>query len=95
MGVVTGIVLYAVIWFMTLLIALQVRITSQDEAGERVAGTHGSAPANAQMKTRVIWTSIIAAGIWAILAAIIIFELISLEDIDLFTRFGMGAPASR
>ncbi|QXT40931.1 DUF1467 family protein [Gymnodinialimonas ceratoperidinii] len=95
MGVVTGIVLYAVIWFMTLLIALQVRVTSQDEAGERVAGTHGSAPANAQMKKRVIWTSIVAVGIWAILAAIIIFELISLEDIDLFTRFGMGAPASR
>ncbi|UWQ94741.1 DUF1467 family protein [Rhodobacteraceae bacterium M385] len=95
MGVVTGIVLYAVIWFMTLLIALQVRVTSQDEAGERVAGTHGSAPADAQMKKRVIWTSIVAAGIWAVIASIIIFQLISLEDIDLFTRFGMGSSAPR
>lgn len=95
MGVVTGIVLYAVIWFMTLLIALQVRVTSQDEAGERVKGTHGSAPADAQMKKRVIWTSIVAAGIWAVIASIIIFQLISLEDIDLFTRFGMGSSAPR
>lgn len=95
MGVVTGIVLYAVIWFMTLLIALQVRVTSQDEAGERVKGTHGSAPADAQMKKRVIWTSIVAAGIWAAIASIIIFQLISLEDIDLFTRFGMGSSAPR
>jgi predicted secreted protein len=95
MGVVTGIVLYAVIWFMTLLVALQIRVTSQDEAGERVAGTHGSAPSDAQMKKRMIWTSIVAAGIWAIIASIIIFELISLDDVDLFTRFGMGAPASR
>lgn len=95
MGVVTGIVLYAVIWFMTLLIALQVRVTSQDEAGEKVAGTHGSAPADAQMKLRVIWTSIVAAAIWAVIASIIIFELVSIEDIDLFTRFGMGSSAPR
>ena len=95
MGVVTGIVLYAVIWFMTLLISLQVRITSQDEAGERVPGTHGSAPADAQLKLRMIWTSIIAVGIWAVIAAIIVFEVITLEDIDLFTRFGMGATSPR
>lgn len=95
MGVVTGIVLYAVIWFMTLLIALQVRVTSQDEAGERVAGTHGSAPADAQMKRRIIWTSIWAAGVWAVIATIIIFELISIDDIDLFTWFGMGSSAQR
>lgn len=95
MGVVSGIVLYAVIWFMTLLIALQVRITSQDEAGERVAGTHGSAPADPQMKRRVIWTSIVAAGIWIVIAAIILSGVITLEDIDLFTWFGMGSSAPR
>lgn len=95
MGVVTGIVLYAIIWFMTLLISLQVRVTSQDEAGERVAGTHGSAPADAQLKRRMMWTTIVAAGIWVVIAAIIIFELITLEDIDLFTRFGMGSTPPR
>lgn len=95
MGIVTGIVLYAIIWFMTLLIALQVRVTSQDDAGERVAGTHGSAPVDAQMKRRVVWTSIVAAGIWAVIASIIVFDLITLDDIDLFTRFGMGSSAPR
>ncbi|MBY4892955.1 hypothetical protein A8B78_08530 [Jannaschia sp. EhC01] len=95
MGVVTGIVLYAVIWFMTLLISLQVRVTSQDEAGEKVPGTHGSAPADAHMKTRIVWTSIFAAGIWAVIAVIIIFELITVEDIDLFTRFGLGSTPPR
>ncbi len=95
MGIVTGIVLYAIIWFMTLLVALQVRVTSQDEAGERVAGTHGSAPADAHLKTRIKWTSIVAAGIWAVIAAIILLELVTLEDIDLFTRFGMGSSGDR
>lgn len=95
MGVVTGIVLYAVIWFMTLLIALQVRVTSQDDAGTRVAGTHGSAPADPQIRRRVIWTSIVAAGIWAVITAIILSGAITLDDIDLFTRFGMGTSAPR
>lgn len=94
MGVVTGIVLYAIIWFMTLLIALQVRVTSQDEAGERVHGTHGSAPADPQIKKRVIWTSVVAAGLWIVIAAIIVTDVITLEDIDLFSRFGMGASAN-
>ena len=70
-------------------------MTSQDDAGERVAGTHGSAPVDAQLKRRMIWTSVIAAGVWVVIAGIIIFELITLEDIDLFTRFGMGSSAPR
>lgn len=95
MGVVTGIVLYAVIWFMTLLVSLQIRITSQDEAGARVPGTHGSAPADPQLARRVVWTSIAAAAIWAAIASVIVFDLVTLEDIDLFTRFGMGSSAPR
>ncbi|MBF9044160.1 DUF1467 family protein [Rhodobacterales bacterium HKCCE4037] len=95
MGVVTGIVLYAIIWFMTLLVSLQVRVTSQDDAGERVAGTHGSAPADAQLRKRVIWTTIIAAGIWCVVAGIILLDLVTLDDIDLFTRFGMGSTGLR
>ncbi|HID68276.1 MAG TPA: DUF1467 family protein [Roseibacterium sp.] len=95
MGIVTGLVLYAIIWFMTLFIALQLRVTSQDEAGARVAGTHGSAPADAQIKRRLIWTSIAAAGIWLVIATILIFEIVTLDDVDLFTRFGMGSSAPR
>jgi predicted secreted protein len=95
MGIVTGIVLYAIIWFMTLLLVLQVRITSQDEAGTRVPGTHGSAPENPQIKRRVIWTSIVAAGIWAVIAGIIVSGLVTIDDIDLFTRFGLGSSAPR
>jgi predicted secreted protein len=92
MGVVTGIVLYAIIWFMTLLIVLQTNVVSQDEAGERVKGTHGSAPANPQLGKRFLVTSGIAFGIWAVIAAIIISGAITIDDIDLFTRFGMGSP---
>ena len=38
MSIVSGIVLFAVIWFMVLFIILPIRVQSQIEAGERVAG---------------------------------------------------------
>lgn len=90
MGIVTGIVLYAIIWFMTLFVVLPFRLSSQGDRGETVMGTHASAPADPQLRRRFLITSAIAAVIWAVIAAIIVFELITLEDIDLFTRFGMG-----
>ncbi|MHA7888537.1 DUF1467 family protein [Roseicyclus sp.] len=92
MNIVTGIVLYALIWFMTLFIVLQVGVTSQSEAGARVRGTHGSAPENPQLKRRFLVTTGVAAAIWAVIAWIIISGVISIEDIDLFTRFGLGEP---
>ena len=54
MGIVSGIVLYAVIWFMTLLIILPIRLQSQGDAGQVVPGTHSGSPANPQMKKRFI-----------------------------------------
>ena len=92
MGVVTGLVLYAIIWFMTLFVVLQVGVTSQSDAGERVMGTHGSAPVNPRLKRRFLVTSGIAAVIWAMIAGVILSGAITIEDIDLFTRFGMGQP---
>jgi predicted secreted protein len=93
MGVVTGLVLYAIIWFMTLLIVLQTNVVSQDEAGRRVKGTHGSAPDDPQLGRRFLVTSGIAFGIWAVIAAVIMSGAITIEDIDLFSRFGLGAAS--
>jgi predicted secreted protein len=93
MGVVTGLVLYAIIWFMTLLIVLQTNVVSQDEAGRRVKGTHGSAPDDPQLGRRFLVTSGIAFGIWAVIAAVIMSGAVTIEDIDLFSRFGLGAAS--
>jgi len=91
MNVVTAIVLYAIVWFMTLFVVLPMRLQSQDEAGARVAGTHGSAPENPQLRKRFIVTTAIALVIWGILVAIILTGAITVADIDLFNRFGLGA----
>jgi len=91
MNIVTGIVLYAIIWFMTLFIVLQVGVRSQSDAGERMQGTHGSAPVDPRLGRRFLITSGIAVVVWGVIAAIIISGAITIDDIDLFTRFGMGS----
>ena len=91
MNVVTGIVLYAIIWFMTLFVILPFRLKSQAEDGEVVPGTPGSAPADPALRKRFLITTLVAAVIWAIIAAIILTEAISISDFDLFTYFGLGA----
>ncbi len=93
MNIVTGIVLYAIIWFMTLFLILPIRMTTQADVGQRVEGTHASAPETTHLKRRVVITTLVAAVIWAITAWIIIWDVITLEDIDLFTRFGLGEPS--
>lgn len=92
MNIVTGIVLYAIIWFMTLFVILPFRVKSQSEEGDVIPGTPGSAPADPALRKRFLITTLIAAVIWACIAWIILTEAVSIADFDLFTFFGMGAP---
>jgi predicted secreted protein len=86
MNPVSGAVLYAVIWFMTLFVILPLRITSQDEDGNVVPGTPGSAPVDPKLKKKFIWVTIVATAIFIPVAATIIFGWITVEDIDFFNR---------
>ncbi|MCV6585080.1 MAG: DUF1467 family protein [Marinibacterium sp.] len=86
MGITSGIVLYAVIWFMTWLIVIPIRITTQGDAGEIVPGTHAGSPQVHHLKKKAWITTGIAAVIWAIVAGIILSGVISVRDFDWFNR---------
>ncbi|MDX1784895.1 DUF1467 family protein [Roseovarius sp. ZX-A-9] len=90
MGPVSGIVLFVVIWSMTFLVAIPIRLQTQGEAGEVVPGTHTGSPQKHHLKKKALITTLVAAVIWAIAAWIIITGQITLADIDLFERFGPG-----
>lgn len=82
MGVTSGIVLYAVIWFMTFLIAIPIRLKTQGDVGEVVPGTHAGSPEVHNLKRKAWITTGVAALIWAVVASIIIFEVVTVRDID-------------
>ncbi len=95
MGPVTGLVLYAVIWSMTFLVAIPIRLQTQGEAGEVVPGTHRGSPQRHDLKKKALITTVVALAIWALAAWIILTGQITLSDIDLFTRFGPGPIEER
>ena len=62
MSIMSAIVLYAMLWFLTLFIVLPLRTRTQGEAGDVVPGTHSSAPENAQMAKTARITTYWATG---------------------------------
>ncbi|MEO1453168.1 MAG: DUF1467 family protein [Pseudomonadota bacterium] len=93
MGIVSGLVLYAVIWFMVLFVVLPIRLETQGDQGKVEPGTHASAPANLNMRKKAKLVTMIAAVIWVILAAVIFSGVITVRDIDWFDRMGpAGEP---
>lgn len=88
MAITSAIVLFAVIWFLTFLIALPIRVTTQGDAGKVVPGTHAGAPEVHNLRKKAVITTIVAAILWAIICAIIISGVISVRDLDWFNRMG-------
>ena len=86
MSVTGAIVLYAVIWFLALLVALPIGIRSQEEAGAVAPGTPASAPDNPRIRQKMIWVTAIATLIWAAVCSGLIWGGLTVRDIDFFHR---------
>jgi predicted secreted protein len=90
MAITSALVLLAVVWFMVLFIVLPLNLTTQGEAGSVVPGTPKSAPMDPQLRRKVRIVTLASLPIWAALCAIILSGVITVDDFDLFTRFGPG-----
>ncbi len=82
MSITSAIVLYAVTWFMVFFIVLPIRFVSQGDTGEVVPGTPKGAPAREIVGRKARLTTLIAAGVWVVLAGIILSGVISVRDLD-------------
>lgn len=86
MNITSAIVLYAVLWFLTFLIVIPIRLQTQGDVGEIVPGTQAGAPAHHYLKIKAIITSGVAAVMWLLLWWIITFEVITVRDFDWMDR---------
>jgi predicted secreted protein len=86
MSITSAIVLYAILWFLTMFIVLPIRMKTQGETGEVVPGTHSSAPSDVQMWAKVKLVTVIATVVWAVVAGIILSEVITFDMIEALTR---------
>lgn len=86
MNVVSALVLFAVIWFVALLVALPIGVRTQQEAGEVVPGTPASAPVDAMIRRKMLWVTVASLVVWGAVAAFILWGGVTVEDIDVFHR---------
>lgn len=91
MGITSALVLFAVIWFMTFLIVIPIRLQTQGDVGQVVPGTHAGSPETHNLKKKAWITTAISAVIWIIVAGTILSGVISVRDLDWFNR--MSVPA--
>lgn len=85
MGITSALVLLAVIWWMTFLIVLPIRVQTQGDLGKVEPGTHAGAPQVHNLKTKAWITTGVALVLWGIISSIILLEVFSLDDLSWFT----------
>lgn len=90
MTITAAIVLFATIWFMVLFLVLQTTVVTQGDEGEIVDGTHASAPTNFRFGKAMWRTTWISVLVFIPIYLVIELELISMEDIDFWGRYGDG-----
>lgn len=90
MSLFSALVVYAVLWFLTLFLVLPLRLTTQREAGQVVPGTPGSAPENPQIRKRMLITTAVSFVLWVVIVGVIISEVVGVEDMDFLYRATRG-----
>lgn len=88
MSITSAIVLYAVLWFLTFLVVIPIRLQTQGDVGKVVPGTHAGSPEVHNLRKKAWITTGIAAVLWIVIGGVILSGMITVRDIDFFNRMG-------
>jgi predicted secreted protein len=81
MTIVSGIVIYCIMWFVVLFTVLPWGVRTQDEEGEVEPGTAESAPINPNIWRKLLITSLVTGVLFAAFWAVVEYELIDFRGI--------------
>jgi predicted secreted protein len=65
MSITTAIAIFFVIWWISLFLVLPFGVRSQHEDGEIVPGSEPGAPITARIARKLMWTTVVAAVLFA------------------------------
>jgi predicted secreted protein len=91
MSLATAVAIYFIIWWTVLFAVLPWGVRSQEEGGSIAPGTDPGAPSVPGLKRKLIWTTIVAAGVFALWYATYTYRLITLDD--LARLLGIAPPS--
>ncbi|KMK65793.1 DUF1467 family protein [Puniceibacterium sp. IMCC21224] len=86
MSITSAIVLFAVLWFLTFLVVIPIRLQTQGDVGRVVPGTHAGSPEVHGLKKKAWITTGVTAVLWAIIAGVIFSGMLTVRDLDYFNR---------
>ena len=86
MSVTSAFVLFAVIWFLMFLIVIPFKIKTQGDIGVVLKGTQAGAPEVHDLRKKAIITTGVSLILWLLITLLIVSEIVTIEDIDLFGR---------
>ena len=81
MSLATAIAIYFIIWWTVLFAVLPWGVRSQEESGAVAKGTDPGAPAIPRLGRKLIWTSIVAALVFALWYVAYVYQLIAIDDL--------------
>jgi predicted secreted protein len=90
MSLPTAIAIYFIVWWVMLFAVLPWRVRSQHESGNVAKGTDPGAPAIPHLKAKLIWTTFVAAGVFAAGYAVYKSRLLTLQDLSAWVRVPGG-----
>lgn len=87
MNIASGLAIYFICWWITLLSVLPIGVRTQGEAGEVVPGSAESAPVNPYIRRKLILTSILSFLPWGIIIAVMEYNIFSFDDFSFIPNF--------
>jgi predicted secreted protein len=81
MSLATSIAIYFIIWWTVLFAVLPWGVRSQHESGAITPGSDPGAPTLPRLRRKLVWTTIVAALVFALWDVVYTYRLITLDDL--------------
>jgi predicted secreted protein len=88
MTITAALVVYAITWFLTFFIVIQLRTVTQSDTDHVEHGTPAGAPAHEVVGRMARLATLWATLIWVAICGVILSGWITIADIDFFGRMG-------
>ena len=87
MTLVFALATYFIIWWIVLFAMLPIGVRTQEEEGEVSPGTTESAPRYPNLLPKMVATTLVSTIVFAGVYAIVVHQVIALDDIPFLPRF--------
>ena len=81
MPITTGVAIYFLIWWIVLFAVLPWGVHGQHESGQVVPGTDPGAPAIPKLRSKLVWTTLVSAVIFAVCYLIYVERVVTIESL--------------